>query len=234
MVGNKMSQRPHTIMIRKLSELLLSANTSPRSPLDYPKIQSPRPLNNFDMGRVGLGIVAALDTGSEVLAKHSVCCFPKSDSITTGVRMWRKGCCRVVMEEDQTEKSENYTYVTRQGSTKVYYDDGGEVVAAAPDVKVSEQGMESGNGYSSFLSCCELCKKQLHGLDVYMYRGDKAFCSSECRSGQIRIDEQELEKHKDKCRSEARRSRRRRTDERNNKSCCSRSPPMFSTGILAI
>ncbi|CAN1852080.1 hypothetical protein LINPERHAP1_LOCUS40491 [Linum perenne] len=109
------------------------------------------------------------------------------------------------MEEDQTEKSENYTFVTRQGSTKVYYDDGGEV-AAAPDVK-------------------------LHGLDVYMYRGDNAFCSTKCRS---KADEQELEKHKDKCRLEARRSRRRRTDERNNKSCCSSSPPMFSTGILAV
>ncbi|KAJ0491775.1 putative Zf-FLZ domain-containing protein [Helianthus annuus] len=44
-----------------------------------------------------------------------------------------------------------------------------------------------------FLSCCNLCKKKLHGLDIFMYRGEKAFCSEECRYQQISIDE-----HKEK------------------------------------
>ncbi|CAH1426802.1 unnamed protein product [Lactuca virosa] len=44
-----------------------------------------------------------------------------------------------------------------------------------------------------FLSSCHLCKKKLHGLDIFMYRGEKAFCSEECRYKQISIDE-----HKEK------------------------------------
>ena len=70
-----------------------------------------------------------------------------------------------------------------------------------------EVGMPSKNvGRGSFLSSCFLCKKKLHGIDIYMYRysatidlslytcvhilipllsrmsrGEKAFCSIECR-----------------------------------------------------
>jgi len=44
---------------------------------------------------------------------------------------------------------------------------------------------------ADFLSACYLCKQQLsHGKDIYMYRGDKAFCSVECRYQQILMDEQ--------------------------------------------
>ncbi|KAG0471433.1 hypothetical protein HPP92_015979 [Vanilla planifolia] len=42
---------------------------------------------------------------------------------------------------------------------------------------------------ADFLSCCYLCRKRLHGRDVYMYRGEKAFCSAECRYHQIVKDE---------------------------------------------
>ncbi|XP_078432472.1 FCS-Like Zinc finger 17-like [Wolffia australiana] len=47
----------------------------------------------------------------------------------------------------------------------------------------------------SFLSACRLCHKQLSPLDdVYMYRGDQAFCSDECRCRQMVQDERrELE-----------------------------------------
>eukprot|EP00253_Pinus_taeda_P029016 PITA_29016 len=41
-----------------------------------------------------------------------------------------------------------------------------------------------------FLSACCLCKLQLnHGKDIYMYRGDKAFCSVECWYQQILMDD---------------------------------------------
>eukprot|EP00253_Pinus_taeda_P030033 PITA_30033 len=41
-----------------------------------------------------------------------------------------------------------------------------------------------------FLRACCLCKRQLnHGKDIYMYRGDKAFCSVECRYQQILMDD---------------------------------------------
>ncbi|KAI5056436.1 hypothetical protein GOP47_0028254 [Adiantum capillus-veneris] len=41
-----------------------------------------------------------------------------------------------------------------------------------------------------FLDICYLCSKLLgHGRDVYIYRGDRAFCSVECRHMQIMADE---------------------------------------------
>ncbi|KAH7847174.1 hypothetical protein Vadar_022846 [Vaccinium darrowii] len=48
-------------------------------------------------------------------------------------------------------------------------------------------------GYPSgdFLSFCYSCKKKLDGEDIYMYRGEKAFCSWDCRSQEILIEEAE-------------------------------------------
>ncbi|XP_020229932.1 FCS-Like Zinc finger 6 [Cajanus cajan] len=46
-----------------------------------------------------------------------------------------------------------------------------------------------------FLRACFLCKGRLvAGRDIYMYRGDSAFCSSECREKQMKQDER-----KEKC-----------------------------------
>ncbi|KAH6769674.1 hypothetical protein C2S52_014477 [Perilla frutescens var. hirtella] len=43
-----------------------------------------------------------------------------------------------------------------------------------------------------FLENCFLCKhKLMPGKDIYMYKGDKAFCSVECRYRQIFMDEEE-------------------------------------------
>lgn len=44
-----------------------------------------------------------------------------------------------------------------------------------------------------FLSFCCSCNKKLEGKDIYIYRGEKAFCSADCRSQEILIDE-EMEK----------------------------------------
>ncbi|KAK1385628.1 FLZ-type domain-containing protein [Heracleum sosnowskyi] len=44
---------------------------------------------------------------------------------------------------------------------------------------------------SSFLDQCFLCKRRLlPSRDIFMYRGDRAFCSEECRCTQIFMDEQ--------------------------------------------
>ncbi|PIN24737.1 hypothetical protein CDL12_02528 [Handroanthus impetiginosus] len=46
-----------------------------------------------------------------------------------------------------------------------------------------------------FLRVCFLCKRRLiPGRDIYMYRGDSAFCSLECRDQQMTQDER-----KEKC-----------------------------------
>ncbi|POO02144.1 Zf-FLZ domain containing protein [Trema orientale] len=42
----------------------------------------------------------------------------------------------------------------------------------------------------NFLSCCYTCKKNLgQGKDIYMYRGEKAFCSHECRYEEMLLEE---------------------------------------------
>ncbi|KAG8053165.1 hypothetical protein GUJ93_ZPchr0001g31463 [Zizania palustris] len=41
-----------------------------------------------------------------------------------------------------------------------------------------------------FLSSCFTCKKKLEGNDIYIYRGEKAFCSSICREQEILIEEE--------------------------------------------
>ncbi|KAF8023478.1 hypothetical protein BT93_F0858 [Corymbia citriodora subsp. variegata] len=48
---------------------------------------------------------------------------------------------------------------------------------------------------ADFLRSCALCKRRLvPGRDIYMYRGDSAFCSLECRQQQMKQDER-----KEKC-----------------------------------
>nr|CAD1817074.1 unnamed protein product [Ananas comosus var. bracteatus] len=53
--------------------------------------------------------------------------------------------------------------------------------------------------HTPFLEHCFLCNKKLsHGQDIYMYRGDRAFCSVECRCRQIYMDEESVRREK-KC-----------------------------------
>ncbi|XP_068331817.1 FCS-Like Zinc finger 15-like [Pyrus communis] len=53
-------------------------------------------------------------------------------------------------------------------------------------------------GQPTFLDQCFLCKqKLLPGKDIYMYKGDRGFCSVDCRYRQIFMDEEEIV-HKEK------------------------------------
>ncbi|XP_058727932.1 FCS-Like Zinc finger 15-like [Vicia villosa] len=46
--------------------------------------------------------------------------------------------------------------------------------------------------HTTFLELCFLCRTRLlPGKDIYMYKGDRAFCSVECRCKQIFMDEEE-------------------------------------------
>ncbi|KAE7998119.1 hypothetical protein FH972_002694 [Carpinus fangiana] len=62
----------------------------------------------------------------------------------------------------------------------------------------STQRRNSGDHFidtAHFLHTCGLCKRRLApGRDIYMYRGDTAFCSLECREQQMKQDER-----KEKC-----------------------------------
>ncbi|KAG6525697.1 FCS-Like Zinc finger 15-like [Zingiber officinale] len=48
-----------------------------------------------------------------------------------------------------------------------------------------------GAGGGAFLERCFLCRRKLQqGKDIYMYRGDRGFCSEECRRRQMFMDEE--------------------------------------------
>ncbi|CAK9164523.1 unnamed protein product [Ilex paraguariensis] len=64
-------------------------------------------------------------------------------------------------------------------------------VALPQEVKFSEDPASYPS--SGFLSFCYSCNKKLEGEDIYMYRGEKAFCSWTCRSEEI-LFEEEMEK----------------------------------------
>ncbi|KAG8097476.1 hypothetical protein GUJ93_ZPchr0013g37635 [Zizania palustris] len=49
---------------------------------------------------------------------------------------------------------------------------------------------------AEFLSCCDLCRRRLDGKDIFMYRGERAFCSMECRYHAIVSDEFQEEKER--------------------------------------
>ncbi|GMI88540.1 hypothetical protein like AT1G74940 [Hibiscus trionum] len=90
-----------------------------------------------------------------------------------------------------------------------------------PETRFSEDDVVYST--SDFLSFCHLCRKNLHGKDIYMYRGETGFCSAECRSRQIMMDER-----KEHYRSKASSSAKFSTSPYNN------ADQIFSTGILAI
>ncbi|CAL0320245.1 unnamed protein product [Lupinus luteus] len=239
-------------MMGKLSELLVSGGRaaalfdtigSPRSPFEMNlKMQSPKGLKSYDLGGVGLGIVVALDNnksseiGREVLPKHAVCTtnLNRSGPIPVHTIKNQHGFFQKGVNEIDVGSSEDYTYVTyhvpNKTITKVYYDGGESGIVKNNSNKVgvfrrtppTPTIVEAEFPTSDFLSSCHLCRKKLHGKDIYMYRGEKAFCSSECRSRQIMMEERN-----EVCRSEASRS----VD-------MSSSPytrdQMFSTGIIAL
>ncbi|EPS73930.1 hypothetical protein M569_00831, partial [Genlisea aurea] len=45
-----------------------------------------------------------------------------------------------------------------------------------------------------FLNTCDSCQKKLQGKDIYMYRGEKGFCSEDCRYRQMAVEEEPKEK----------------------------------------
>ncbi|KAG6771979.1 hypothetical protein POTOM_023374 [Populus tomentosa] len=249
MVGkrtNPMIGRLSELLVSGTRAKFMDANTSPRSPLDYIN-QSPKGLKNYhDLGGVGLGIVAALDkpsntdVGHEVLAKYAVCRSNLNRSNPIPVNSGKD--CEILscgFEEMDMKSLEDYTYVTihapNQSFTKVYYD-GGERGKRGHDRRCENMGCTSVPKRSpagvaedvpvyptsDFLSSCHLCRKKLYGRDIYIYRGEKGFCSVECRSSQIMMDER-----KEQCRSEVARSA-------DVSSSPFKTSPIFSTGILAI
>ncbi|KAL2940549.1 Protein MARD1 [Bienertia sinuspersici] len=211
--------------------------------------------NNQHGSGIGLGLVVALDTsncnvgyGGEIIAKYAICNQFSARSNPINVNSSRKAEKKIpnnmlIKEEEELLEGleEEFTYVTCHGpnkstTTKVYYS-GGEFGHGHPTIgpKISNQigvfnisPARFSDDYSSnsdFLSSCYLCRKTLHGKDIYMYRGEKAFCSADCRQKQMKIDER-----KENCRS----SEASRSNELSSSPySCNNRGQIFSTGIVA-
>ncbi|KAJ4873944.1 hypothetical protein Rs2_44295 [Raphanus sativus] len=104
------------------------------------------------------------------------------------------------LSEDEMEMSEDYTCIIAHGpnpkTTHIY---GDRVLECHKNEVINkekqfETELDSMFLRENFLSVCNFCNKKLEvGKDIYMYRGEKAFCSEECRSEEMMIDEEDLE-----------------------------------------
>uniref|UniRef100_A0A0E0GRF7 FLZ-type domain-containing protein n=1 Tax=Oryza nivara TaxID=4536 RepID=A0A0E0GRF7_ORYNI len=102
-----------------------------------------------------------------------------------------------VVSPGEMAMSEDYTCVISRGPnprTTHIFDDC--IVESCGDVLVEKVAGGGGDGdgdavrTNGFLNSCYACNKQLgHGNDIFIYRGDKAFCSSECRYQEMLFDE---------------------------------------------
>ncbi|KAK7293578.1 hypothetical protein RJT34_16446 [Clitoria ternatea] len=116
------------------------------------------------------------------------------------------------LSASEIELSEDYTCVISHGpnpkTTHIFCDC--ILETHANDFQKHNKNEEKGEGLSSpsanrsrtpnkypsddFLSFCDHCNRKLEeGKDIYIYRGEKSFCSLTCRATEIMIDE-ELEK----------------------------------------
>ncbi|XP_057980239.1 FCS-Like Zinc finger 14-like [Malania oleifera] len=211
-----------TLGKRKLTlNLSLFANLSDsKSPnVNFDSRDSSKSPRNFEREVVGLGIVAAMNDSKD--GSDSIISVKSSRAASLATMSPRSrpipivpSSAKPMLEKDDVELSESYTCViSHLGNNSIkkreYFDDkiAGSYGTTILEVNslssgvFSESPLSHGKGYpamvpfqtADFLNSCHLCKKMLHGLDIFMYRGEKAFCSPECRYKQIVNDE-----HKEK------------------------------------
>lgn len=162
------------------------------------------------------------------------CLFTKPCLISLGISC-DNGSKRP-LSASEIELSEDYTCVISHGpnpkTTHIYGDCILEChsnsLSSSSENEMKEMGfphplksLNISTSYSltDFLSFCYSCHKKLEeGKDIYIYRGEKAFCSLTCRSQEILMDE-ELEKSIDK------------TSESSPKSSADHDEDLFETSI---
>ncbi|KAG2727594.1 hypothetical protein I3843_01G159300 [Carya illinoinensis] len=163
---------------------VISPAESPKSPADF-GIKT----RNSQLGSSSSGF-------SQSPAKKSIFGSGNSGIGTPNSSRVFAGC----LSASEMELSEDYTCVISHGpnpkTTHIFEDC--IVESCCAEVAFSSFGKEDGfftdqsSSYpsESFLSFCYSCKKNLdQGKDIYMYRGEKAFCSSECRHQQMVLEE---------------------------------------------
>ncbi|KAK3430166.1 hypothetical protein EUGRSUZ_E01696 [Eucalyptus grandis] len=86
-----------------------------------------------------------------------------------------------------------------------------------------------------FLQSCFLCNKPLgFNSDIFMYRGDTAFCSKECRQEQIELDEAKEKSWKRSQASSSSSSSNASSSRASRKSESSKGGKAVRTGTVAV
>lgn len=86
---------------------------------------------------------------------------------------------------------------------------------------------------AEFLSCCDMCRRPLDGKDIFMYRGDRAFCSMECRYHAIVSDECREDKERKRAAVAASLKKSDAVAEMAGSPCNGGGQIFFTTGIVA-
>ncbi|CAL9097691.1 unnamed protein product, partial [Musa textilis] len=192
---------------------------SPTSPLDCKAfsgqgnsfLRSPRSASLdgkprcWDCNRVGLSLVDALMDETEPrgkflgLSDSSTSAFAPAARINISAGFDKfsgetigSSCGGITsLSASEIEQSEDYTRIISHGpnprTTHIF----GDCVLESHSFPSEESPPCSSDG---FLRSCLSCKKKLEeGKDIYMYKGEKAFCSCHCRDQGILIEE-EMEK----------------------------------------
>ncbi|KAK3157600.1 hypothetical protein QOZ80_2AG0124890 [Eleusine coracana subsp. coracana] len=114
------------------------------------------------------GAATAILTGQTLRPPHTINA-PVAASKELGVERW--------LSPDEIEESEDYTCVIARGPNP-------------GTVHIFDHHVGVDSGGEEFLRWCHGCSKDLgQGKDIFMYRGEMAFCSHECRYREMLFDE---------------------------------------------
>ncbi|XP_019168002.1 PREDICTED: protein MARD1 isoform X1 [Ipomoea nil] len=165
----------------QIPSVVSAASSSPSSPSDF-------------------GIKTRNSQWGSFMAKKSPFGSPES-----GLENPNSGSVHSCLSASEMELSEDYTCVISYGPnprTTHIFDDC--IVESCFGVaRCSEP--KKGNGLvftnrsmsypsQNFLSFCHTCKNNLGlGKDIYMYRGEKAFCSIDCRDREMMLEEEGMQ-----------------------------------------
>ncbi|KAJ7980019.1 protein MARD1 [Quillaja saponaria] len=168
----------------------------PPLPSSVPSLsESPRSLADFGTKTKNSQLGSSSSSLSQSPMRKSGFRLVNSGSETINSSQVFTGC----LSASEMESSEDYTRVVAHGpnprTTHIF--DNCIIQSCCFGVGFSESPKENGfltdqSGFpsDSFLSFCYNCKKNLEqGKDIYMYRGEKAFCSRECRCQEIMLEE---------------------------------------------
>ncbi|XP_059637114.1 FCS-Like Zinc finger 14-like [Cornus florida] len=134
--------------------------------------------DNYSIDHFGVGIVAALEKSQGVRRKAAVC-VPNLNSSSNNYHHRKNGS---ICGDHHDYDHINRNRINTSKNKKRVLD---SMSPAPQDINTMRPIFPA----SDFLSSCHLCRKKLHGKDIYMYRGESAFCSEECRYRQIVMDE---------------------------------------------